>query len=475
MKECIGLDIGGGAVKIAFFKKNKIHRTQIIEADNKDIKSIAYQVRQFFRKNRIKPKTVNVLIKDYKTRRTKVERISSFELKTALQYEREEKIGTTDMLGDNYKDSHIIQKRNNKTLDILLTVINQDEIKRIEDLLEALKIPDVNIYMECFLYNDTVGDDAVIVDIGYSSIQIMFFDKRKVVKTSLLKKGIKDILADLRDKVDGSVSFENLKVFSFEDKKDEKYDAVISWFALFADNITNSIGTYARENMKSVSGMKIYYTGGLFAIPRTVEYFNYLMELEGRLLKISSQKEDPVLNNSIALAYKTGTKGRVNKKYGSISGAVSNFVSYIALLAAAVLLVFGGYNAYRYYDLQNAGRVVQDVYEQTKKSYKPVVLNYVQLDNLLEGGAGKVQGYTETADLGEKLIDIKNCMNPNISIKNLNYLSDKNTILIEGNTSDYTNLGIFTAQLKKMFKKVDLTQISRKDEKSVEYRLECIF
>ncbi len=473
MRESIGIDVGSGLVKIAVVRNNRVHKTLVIESDNKDLKSIAYQVRQFMQKNRINPRNVNVMVKDYKTRRTKMERIRNYELKNALLYEREEKIGTSDMLGRSYRDNHIIQKRNNKTLDILLAVINEEELNKIDALMEAANIPDANTYMECFLYSDIVGDDTVIIDVGYSSIQIMFLDRKKVIKTSLLKKGIKDVIEDLKDKVDPGISFKDLKQFSLEDQDDEKYNAMISWLGLFADNIINSLSTYARENMKSVSSLNVFYTGGLFSIPRMVEYFNYLMEVEGRLLRVCGQKEDPIYNNSIALAFKTGKKGRIESGYGSVFTSVRRFASSLLILTLTILLTWGGYNYYQYYSLAEADKVVRDVYDGYKKDFNSLNSAYSQLNNLLTSGNDRVEAYRETSSLGKRLAGIKSSLNRDISMQKLEFRPG-NLIIIEGTSQTYTSLGIFCAQLRKVFKKVEVADLKKVDDKIVGFRLECM-
>ncbi len=473
MRESIGLDVGSGLVKIAVVRNNRVYKTQVIESDNKDLKSIAYQVKQFLQKNRIKPRNVNVMVKDYKTRRTKMERVRNYELKNALLYEREEKIGTSDMLGRNYRDNHIIQKKNNKTLDILLAVINEEELNRIDALMEAVNIPDANIYMECFLYSDIVGDDTVIIDIGHSSIQIMFLDRKKVIKTSLLKKGIKDIIEDLKGRVDPGISFKDLKQFSFEDQDDEKYNTMISWLGLFADNIISSLSTYARENMKSVSSLNVFYTGGLFTIPRMAEYFNYLMEVEGRLLRVCGQKEDPVYNNSIALAFKTSKKGRIERGYGNVFTSIKRFASCLLILSLTVLLTWGGYNYYQYYSLAEADKSVREAYDGYKKDFDSLYSAYSQLDNLLTSGSDRIEAYRETSSLGKRLEGIKRSLNRDVSMKKLEFRPG-NLIVIEGTSNSYTSLGIFCAQLRKVFREVEVADLKKADDKTVGFRLECM-
>jgi hypothetical protein len=466
------MDIGSGAIKIAIVKNNKLHSTHAVEVGNRDLKFVLHDIKQFLRKNRVSAKNVNVLVKDYKTRYVKMERISKGELKNALLYEREEKIGTTEILGDNYRDNHVIQKKTNNSLEILLSVVNEQEINKQEAFLETVNLPSGNFIMECFLYNDIAQDNSVIIDIGFSSIEIMFFDRKKVMKTSLLKKGLGDIITDLKEKVDPSMSYKDLQQFSFENQTADGYDIIISWLNLYAENVINTINTFLRENSKSLAGLNIYYTGGIFINSRMADYFNYQMGVEASILKVHGQNQDPLFNNSIALAFKAGTMGVVGGGYNSVLKYTNIAASYILVAVLSAFVFMGGYAAYQYFYLNRQAQLLEGEYEQVKSDFAPLYADYTQLNSMLYGVGQQQQAIGKASNLGKVLTDIKEVLNTGITLDQV--LIDGNRVIaIEGRTTSYTSLGVFSEQLKNKFGSVSVKELYVDKKKGTCFRLEC--
>lgn len=474
MAQTIGIDIGSGLIKIAVIKNNKLHKMHAIETGDRDPKFILHEIKQFLRRNKIKLQNVNVMVKDYKTRRIKMERIRRYELKNALLFEREEKIGTSEILGENYKDNHIIQRKTNKIFDILLAVINEEEINKYEEILNSINITDKNFFMECFLYSDIVGDNSVIIDVGYSSIQIMFFDRGRILKTSLLKKGLKDILADIKNKLQISMSSKDLMQALLDNQNDEKHNILTWWINLFTENIINIINTFAHENSKTLTGMNIYYTGGIFSVSKMVDYFNHLMGVEGRVLKVYGHHEEPLFNNSIALAYKTGSKGMIERGHNKFFKIAGIIASYIMLSAITNLLVFGGYNTYSYLKLNEKIKSVQNVYDERKFYYDSLNSEYSQLSALILKDNEQAESYREPNDLSKMLADIKTTVTSDVTIQSLE-LDSHNKVLIQGTVASYTSLGVFSTQLKRIFNNVTIKEMERENGRNITYRLECTF
>jgi len=472
LKKTVGLDIGKGAIQIAILKNDKLVKTHIIQVVENDSTLILQQLKRFLKINNVNSAKVNVLIKDYRTKRIKIERLRGKDLKNALLFEREEKIGTTEILGENYKDNHIIQKSTNNALDILLTVVNNDEIETLESFLREIGIKDVNYYMEGFIYNDISPDNSVIVDIGYSSIQVMFFDRKKIVKTSLMKKGISDIIEELKDKVDSNIKFKDFMKFTLADQDDEKYDIVTSKLGLYAENIINGINTFARENSKNLKSMNIFYTGGIFSISGMAEYFKYLMGVEGKILKVYGGKEEPLYNNSIALAYKDGEKGRISLGLPDLINKISKAASYVALILTIFVLIAGAYRYYEYYTASNENRIVEKAYTDKKKVYDSISADYNRMAELL--GTNQDVESKNAKKLSDILEFIETNISDDISIRKLEMNSNK-TFIIDGSTDNYTNYGIFCTQLRKLFSDCKIKTIDKSSDKTVVFRLECRF
>lgn len=473
MRDILGLDIGNGLIKIAAVRSSKVYKTAAIEFEDGGIEAAAYRIRQFVSENALEPSAANIIVKDYKTRRIRIERVRNSDLKNALLFEREEKIGPNDILGENYKDNHVIQKKTNNMLDILLAVVNEEEIRKAEEVLEAAGITGRRFFMECFLYNDIMGDNSVIIDIGHSSVQLMFFDKKKVMKTSLLKKGIKDIIAELKEKTGSQSGQKEIEAYSF-DNKSEAGEIISTWLSYFADNIISGINTYVRENSRDITSMNIFYTGGIFSIPRMVDYLNYLMSVEGRILKGYSQKEDPVFCNSIALAFKTGSKGRINRGGIDIATIAIRIAPNALLTAATALAVLGLFNLYQFFILDNKAKAAESIYQERKSSYSQVCTSYNEINSLLSMENSKIKSNTESSDISKVLSEIRSRLAAGTTIEKLEFKT-KNTIVIEGSSKNYTSLGIFCAQLRKVLKSVNIRDMQRDEGKDINYRLECMF
>jgi len=74
LPKTIGLDIGKGAIKIAVIKNDKVIKTHIIEVVENNAKQILQQLKRFLNINKLKSAKVNVIFKDYRTRRIKIYR-----------------------------------------------------------------------------------------------------------------------------------------------------------------------------------------------------------------------------------------------------------------------------------------------------------------------------------------------------------------------------------------------------------------
>lgn len=469
MSKTIGLDIGKSAIKISIVENNKLVKSQIIDVAENEPKFVLQKLKRFLDVNKLNSVKANVLIKDYRTKRIKIDRLRGWSLKNALLFEREEKIGTSEILGDNYKDNHVIQKKTNNVLDILLAVVNEDEVDVLGSFLSEAGIKDINYYMECFVFNDIAPDNSVIVDIGYSSIQLMFFDRKKVAKTSLMKKGILDIIEELKDKVDENIKLADMMRFTLIDKDEPMYDVVTSKLGLYAENIINGINTFARENSKNVKTMNVYYTGGIFAINGMAEYLNYLMGIEGRILKVYGQKEEPLFNNSIALAYKDGTKGRINLGWTDLSKKLNKFFSCAVFISAVFLLTVGAYRGYGYFTASKQNQIVEKAYTEKKKVYDSVTSDYNQLTQLIKNSRSEDNN---AKNLSELLSYIQSSMSSKMTIKKLEMNSSK-MITIEATAADYTDFGVFCTKLKKVFENYQLKKLIRSDDTTVVFRLEC--
>ncbi|MGE5474771.1 MAG: hypothetical protein ACM3UU_11180 [Ignavibacteriales bacterium] len=467
MPKTLGVDVGKSAIKIALLKNDKIEKTQIIDVVGNETKHILHQIKRFLNLNRVKNPKVNVLIKDYRTKRIKIDRLRGKELKNALLFERQEKIGTNEILGDNYKDNHIIQKKTNNSLDILLTVVNEDEVEAINSLLKEIGIEDIDFYLECYLYNDIVPDNSVIIDVGFSSIELMFFDRRRVVKTSLMKKGIADIIEELKDKVDGSFTFKDFMKFTLTDKDDPMYEVVISKLGVYADNIINSINTFARENSKDMKSIKIYYTGGLFSMSGITEYFNYLMGIDGKIFKGYGGKEEPLFNNSIALAYKDGSKGRVSIGWAGYISKISKAASRAIYMLLIFVLICGAYRTYEYFVTLDQKTITEKAYTEKKEVYDSISSDYNQLASLLEED-NQIGG----KNLSDLLGYIQTNMSKDMTIKKMEMNANK-VFIIDGTSNNYTDFGVFCTQLKKEFSKCEIKVLSKINDTTVVFRLEC--
>lgn len=470
VQKTVGLDVGKGAIKIAVLKNGRIEKTQIIGVVENQTRHILHQIKRFLNINKLKNARVNVLIKDYRTKRIKIDKLRGRELKNALLFEREEKIGTSEILGENYKDNHVIQKKTNNSLDILLTVVNEDEIDALNSLLKEIGIEDVNFYLECCLFNDIAPDNSVIIDIGFSSIQLMFFDRKRVVKTSLMKKGIADIIEELKDKVDENIKFKDFLTFTLSDKDDPKYEVIISKLGIYAENIINCLNTFARENSKDIKNINVYYTGGAFSIPGMIDYFNYLMGVNGKIFKVYGRKEEPLFNNSIALAYKEGNKGKISMGWTGYINRIGKIASYAACVLTMFVLICGAYRTYEYFYTSDQKKVVDKAYIEKKKVYDPISSDYNQLANLLEEenkNAGK-----SVQNLSDLISFIQANMSKDMTIKKMEMTSG-NLFIIDGTSSNYTDFGIFCTQLKKEFSKCDIKSLNKTNETTVIFRLEC--
>jgi len=387
-------------------------------------------------------------------------------------FEREEKIGTSEILGENYRDNHIIQKKTNNALDILLTVINEDELDILSSFFKEVGIEDVNYYMECFTYNDIAPDNSVIIDVGYSSIQLMFFDRKKVLKTSFMKKGVVDIIEELKDKVDESIKFKDFMKFTLADQEDPKYDIIVSKLGLYAENIINGINTFARENSKNTKSMSIYYTGGIFSISGMAEYFNYLMGVEGKIIKVYGGKEEPLFNNSIALAYKDGTKGRISAGWTDFINKTGKIASYGVFILVTFLLLAGAFRTYEYYSVLGQSKIVEKAFAEKKKVYDLISSDYSQLASLLDEDSQT--GNKNTKNLSDLLGYIQTSMSEDMTIKKMEMNSEK-LFIIDGTSDNYTNFGIFCTQLKKVFSSCDIKTLTKLNDTTVVFRLECKF
>jgi cell division ATPase FtsA len=479
----VGMDIGPDLIKIAVLKKNKIQYTQTIEINQNNDNS-SDKIFEFFKKSKINPKNVNVLVKDYKTKRINIERLKDSELNKTLVFEREEKLGTNNMLGSNYVDSHIIQGKTDRMMDILLTVVNDEEIKRIEAILDSANIKKRNLFLECYLYNEVVEDDSVIIDIGNNSFQVMFFDDKKVMKTNMLKKGLKDIIAECRNKVNPTTSYHDILNFSFEDKQDPLYPIIFPWINMILENIVSSLNSYVRENAKSMKDLHIYYTGGLFCIPNMIEYANYFIEVNGRALSVMEKYDDPLLVNSIALAYKSNSKGVVNtaqyipKKPRHIGSALLSYGAAASFAVFAANIVF---NAYQYERLNTTREEIQSSYNIVRDYYQSVNQKYQTLYSVFNNE--EVVQTTAPAisqnRVGEKFSEMLNSVNKikteDITIQKLSFNQSTNSLVIEGTANSYTAFGVFVMQLRKMFQTVDFKKVEKQDGQLINYGLECKF
>ncbi|MGE5328235.1 MAG: hypothetical protein ACM3KR_01850 [Deltaproteobacteria bacterium] len=472
MPRTIGLDIGKGAIKIAVIKNDKVVKTHIIEVVENDSKHILQQLKRFININKLKAAKINVLIKDYRTRRIKIDRLRGKDLRNALLFEREEKIGTSEILGENYKDNHVIQKKTNNSLDVLLTVINDDELDTLNTFFRELGIEDVNYYMECFTYNDIAPDNSVIVDVGYSSIELMFFDRKRVLKTSFMKKGIVDIIEELKDKVDDNIKFKDFMNFTLADQEDPKYDIIISKLGLYAENIINGINTFARENSKNAKSIKVCYTGGIFCISGMAEYFNYLMGVEGKIIKVYGGKEEPLFNNSIALAYKDGTKGRISIGSTDLVNKIGKIASYGVFILATFMVVAGAYRTYEYFSISAQKENVERIYTEKKKVYDSISSDYSQLAGLWDEESQN--GAENAKNISDLLGYIQTSMSKEMTIKKMEMNAEK-LFIIDGTSDNYTNFGIFCTQLKKIFSRCDIKTLTKTADTTVVFRLECKF
>lgn len=280
MKECLGIEIGTGSIKLVSkdgyllvdTPDNALREDELVAFDG-----MASLIKETLKENDIKEKKIALVLPDSNTylRRLTMPYMSVKQLTVNLPYEFKDITGNKK---DDYIYDYAFIDHDEKEMELLGGAVEKELLERYQEMfkksgLKLVKATPREIAISELLQENGITKDVAFVDLGYTTTKVDIYRNGFYDTSRIIESGIKDMVKVVSEVLycDEHIAREFLK----DNKNDVIHNEKMT--ELFEDisvKITRAINYYIYENQENSLEDLYLYGGGCYIEPFTTTIKN---------------------------------------------------------------------------------------------------------------------------------------------------------------------------------------------------------